>query len=182
MGEGEIIIKTLGAADEDQVSSFSMASEDDKPLQMFIRRKARLSAASKLTQTYVAKEGDSRKVIAYISVMCAEVKLGDAYKIVDKEDANRWESQPAVRIARLACADTHKGKGIGKRLVEIVIGLTINSICPTVGCRFMILDAKRKSIQFYQKLGFRLLDTEENRKSNMPVMFLDLRDIADLAA
>ncbi len=50
---------------------------------------------------------------------------------------------------------------------------------PTAGCRFVILDAKSKSISFYQKIGFRLLDTEANKTKEMPLMFLDLRSLID---
>ncbi len=156
-----------------------MAAEEDRPLQNFLRRKARKSAGANLTQTYVAKVKDGPHVIAYISIMCAEVRLEDAYELPDKADANAYAYQPAVRIARLACCDKHKGAGLGRRLVETVIGIVLLSIVPHAGCRFLILDAKRKSVAFYQRMGFRLLDTSENRKSENPIMFLDLRDVME---
>jgi len=181
MADG-IIIKKLETADQDQVSRFRVKEADDKALEVFIRRDARKSAQANLTQTYVAKADGDRKVIAYISIMCAEVALERAYQIPDKAGADRYEYQPAVRIARLATSRDHIGQGIGKRLVETVIGIVLLSIVPNVGCRFLILDAKPKSIDFYKKRGFRLLDTPENLKKAKPLMFMDLRNLIDEAA
>jgi len=177
MGDPEIIIKKLEAADIDQVSRFTMSDEEDKPLEQFIRRKARTSGSAQLTQTYVAKAADTKHVVAYISLMCAEVRLEGAYSLEDKTDANRYEYQPAIRIARLACCDEFRGKKVGKTLVEAAIGLVLLNIVPHAGCRFIILDAKRKSVSFYEGRGFRLLDTPENRKAKTPLMFLDLRSL-----
>ncbi|MCB2084162.1 MAG: GNAT family N-acetyltransferase [Sphingomonadaceae bacterium] len=175
MSDEKIIIKRLEPANLDQVNQFRMSHSDDKPLQNFIRRKARKSASANLTQTYVAKVENTLPIIGYISVMCAEIKLDNAYEIGDKPDADIYEYQPAVRISRLAVEDSYRGKNVGRELVEMAIGITIYAIVPNAGCRFLILDAKPKSILFYEKLGFRLLDTDENRSKATPLMFMDLR-------
>ena len=60
-----VIIKKLEAANLDQVSRFRMGDEEDKGLQIFIRRDARKSAQANLTQTYVAKRDGEKKVIGY---------------------------------------------------------------------------------------------------------------------
>jgi GNAT superfamily N-acetyltransferase len=175
----EIIIKKLETANLDQVSRFRMTSEEDKPLEVFIRRDARKSASANLTQTYVAKEEGSPRVIGYISIMCAEVALEKTYEIADKVGADRYEFQPAVRIARLAMMEDYRGRHIGRKLVETAIGIVLVSIVPNAGCRFMILDAKPKSVAFYRRMGFRLLDTPENLAKPTPLMFMDLRNLID---
>lgn len=175
----KIIIKKLEAASLDQVSRFRMTNDEDKPLQIFIRRDARKSAAANLTQTYVAKVEGATHVIGYISIMCAEVALEKTYQIADKDGADRYDYQPAVRISRLALQDDFQGRQIGRNLVETAIGIVLVSIVPNAGCRFIILDAKPKSIQFYRKIGFRLLDTQENLSKATPLMFLDLRNLID---
>lgn len=182
VADENIIIKKLETADLDQVSRFRMVEEEDQPLQIFIRRDARKSAAANLTQTYVAKAEGQRHVIGYISIMCAEVALEKTYEISDKVGADRYDYQPAVRVSRLAMSDGYAGRGIGQQLVETAIGIVLLSIVPNAGCRFIILDAKPKSIPFYKKLGFRLLDTKENLKKATPLMFLDLRNLIDEAA
>jgi GNAT superfamily N-acetyltransferase len=182
MADENIIIKKLETADLDQVSRFRMEHDEDKPLEIFIRRDARKSAAANLTQTYVAKVEGDRKVIGYISIMCAEVALERTYEIADKIGADCYEYQPAIRISRLAMANGWGRRNIGRQLVETAIGVVLVSIVPNAGCRFMILDAKPKSISFYKRMGFRLLDTPENHEKPTPLMFLDLRNLIDAAA
>jgi GNAT superfamily N-acetyltransferase len=182
MADENIIIKKLETADQDQVSRFRMENEEDKPLEIFIRRDARKSAAANLTQTYVAKVEGTPKLIGDISIMCAEVALEKTYDIADKVGADRYDYQPAIRISRLAMAHGFTGRKIGRQLVETAIGVVLVSIIPNAGCRFMILDAKPKSIPFYRKMGFRMLDTKENLGKPTPLMFMDLRNLIDEAA
>jgi len=150
---------------------------DDAALQIFIRRHARKSAAASLTKTYVAKAADSPLVLAYVTIMCAEVALEQSYTIADKAGADGWDYHPAVRIARLAVADGNRTGGLGRMLVELALAIVLEAVEPNVGCRFVIVDAKPKSIGFYEKLGFRLLDTPANRTAATPLMFLDLRTL-----
>lgn len=179
---GEIIIKQLQAANLDQVSRFRMDDADDKPLEIFIRQHAYKSAKANLTQTYVAKIEDDPKVVGYVSIMCAEVALEKTYDIADKVGADRYDYQPGVRIWRLAVIPSQRGAQLGRKLVETAIGVVLVSIMPYAGCRFLILDAKDKSIPFYKKMGFRLLDTLENKAKQTPLMFLDLRNLIDEGA
>lgn len=179
---GEIIIKQLQAANLDQVSRFRMDDADDKPLEIFIRQHAYKSAKANLTQTYVAKIEDDPKVVGYVSIMCAEVALEKTYDIADKVGADRYDYQPGVRISRLAVIPSQRGAQLGRKLVETAIGVVLVSIMPYAGCRFLILDAKAKSIPFYKKMGFRLLDTLENKAKQTPLMFLDLRNLIDEGA
>lgn len=177
MADTNFIIKKLEEVEIDQVSKFRMELEEDKPLEVFIRRDAKKSAAANLTQTYVAKVEGDRKVVGYVSIMCAEIQLEKSYSITDKVGADKYDYQPAVRIARLAVCKEYKRKGAGKSLVEMALGLILVAIAPSVGCRFVILDAKSKSIPFYKKRGFRLLNTPENLQKETPLMFLDLKNL-----
>ena len=171
------MLKMLEAASSDQVSRFRVRDAADQALQIFIRRTARKSAAAGLTKTYVATRRADRRVLGYVTIMCAEIKLEGTYPIGDKTGADAWEYQPAVRIARLAVDGGHEGAGLGRQLVELAIGIVLEAIEPRVGCRFLIVDAKRKAIAFYEKLGFRLLDTAANQGGNEPLMFLDLKTL-----
>ncbi len=173
----EVIIKKLETPDIDQVSRFRLLDLADKPIQQFIRRDALRSGQANLTRTYVAKHEGETKIAGYISLMCAEVAFERSYSIADKAGADRYEFQPAVRIARLGVDAGSRSQGIGRMLVEAAIGIVQAAIQPTIGCRFIILDAKQKSVSFYEKLGFRLLATTANDANEMPLMFLDLQDL-----
>lgn len=174
----EITIKKLETPDVDQVSRFKLLNSDDKPLQRFIRREAYRSGEANLTQTYVAKRNGETKIAGYISIMCAEVAFEQSYSISDKIGADRYEFQPAIRIARLGVDHSCQKEGVGRLLVEAAVGVALSVIQPIVGCRFVVLDAKTKSVSFYEKLGFRLLNTANNAASHTPIMFLDLQDLS----
>lgn len=162
--------------DGDHKSPFSLTAGDDLPLKIFYRRDAQKSGKAWITKSYVAEADcpDFQGVAGYVSLMCAEVALEGAYSIPEKDGANRYPSQPAVRIARLAVCDEAQGQRVGRTLVEFSIGLTVSKIAPLFGCRFMIVNSKQKSIGFYKRVGFKMLETARNEASPHPVMFLDL--------
>jgi GNAT superfamily N-acetyltransferase len=172
-----IILKKLEAATTDQVSRFKLSDDGDRPLTNFLKRTALKSSKANLTQTYVLKHDGQCHVIAYMTIMCAEIALEEAYQIQDKVGAGNYEFQPAIRIARLAVAQDAQGKGFGRKLVDLAINIALDQIQPIAGCRFLILDAKQKSVQFYERLGFRMLDTAENRSADTPIMFMDLQNL-----
>jgi hypothetical protein len=48
-----------------------------------------------------------------------------------------------------------KRKGIGKYLLLAAIGKTLE-VCENIGCRYILVDSKRDSIGFYQKINLNL--------------------------
>ena len=107
--------------------------------------------------------------------MSAEISLLGSYNIPNKPRADRYPSQPAVRIARLAVADDCQGCGIGSDLVALAVSISLDQLVPFVGCRFIVVNAKQKSIDFYTRRGFTLLDTDANKSTPAPIMWLDLK-------
>ena len=65
-------------------------------------------------------------------------------------------------------------KKLGSVLIDFALGIAKNEIAEWVGCRFIIVDAKAKSVAFYEKVGFTLLDTPDNKARAEKVMFVDL--------
>ena len=119
----------------------------------------------------MACESGTNTIRAYISVVCGEVAAR-----MDPDDGVDfpYSSYPAVKIARLAVDNRHGKSGLGSHLVDLAIGIGREVICPMAGCRFAVVDAKPASVGFYERCGFTLLDTAENRQSENPLMFLDL--------
>jgi len=123
-----------------------------------------------------------KRVIGYVTLTCSEIDLGGSYPLEDCEAANRYDSMSALKVARLATHRDYLGNQIGKTLMEFAIALAVHQVAQFVGCRFLVTDSKAGSVGFYRdKLGFTLLDTEENRGRDHPVMFLDLNKL-DLTA
>ncbi|MGK3121167.1 hypothetical protein QZH44_08475 [Pseudomonas corrugata] len=171
---------------EHQTSRFSMGPDVNlRPLKSFIQRNALDFQTHNVAVTYAAivppdpNDPQARKrVIAYVTLTCSEIDLDGAYPLEDCEAANRYQSISALKVARLATHSGYAGHSIGKTLMEFAIALAVHQIAQFVGCRFLVTDSKADSVGFYQnKLGFTLLDTEENRNREHPVMFLDLNKL-----
>ncbi|WP_313314982.1 hypothetical protein [Stutzerimonas nitrititolerans] len=166
-----------------QLSRFSLGDEPElRPLKSFLQRQALNYQNANVAVTYVAvlkptDEAPQRKVIGYVTLTCSEVELGESYYLDDCEHANRFSSMPAMKVARLARHVGYKGHRIGETLMDFAIALAADQIGQSVGCRFLVTDAKRRSVKFYEGLGFTTLATDDNQERPEPVMFLDLNKI-----
>lgn len=181
--QGDFYIEPISKGSD--VKSFGMGSSALLPLKSFLQNQAIDFQSSLIAQTYVVvsesdRQKDVRKVVGYITLTCSEIDLQDYYEITDCPQANKYEVLPAVKIARLAVDKNYRGYGIGKMLIQFVVSLCLEMIVEQIGCRFLITDAKEDAISFYQRCGFTLLDTEENRNSEHPIMFVDLKKLYDL--
>ncbi|MGH8385473.1 MAG: GNAT family N-acetyltransferase [Pseudomonas sp.] len=172
---------------EHQTSRFSMGPDESlRPLKSFIQNNALAFQTSNVAVTYAAivppadpnDPQAKKRIIAYVTLTCSEIDLDGAYPLEDCEAANRYQSISALKVARLATHRDYAGHQIGKTLMEFAIALAVHQVAQFVGCRFLVTDSKANSVGFYQnKLGFTLLDTEENRNREHPVMFLDLNKL-----
>jgi len=118
------------------------------------------------------------RVVAYATLLCGEIvaqgENGEPLTLDPDADYDycQW---PAIKIARLAVDQSVRREGLGITLGQFALGIAREAIAPLVGCRFVVVDAKADSMEFYRKkLGFRILDTDENRARPEPVMFYDL--------
>ncbi len=164
---------------QNDVKNFKMGDNAFQPLKTFLQKQALDFQLSLIAQTYVAvpnSEIDNtlRKVVGYVTLTCSEIDLQNSYEITDCERANQYASLPAVKIARLAVDERYRYNGIGEALVDLAVTLAKDVVATQVGCRFLIADAKPQAVDFYERCGFTLLDTAKNRKSDHPVMFIDL--------
>lgn len=164
---------------------FRSGDEQFQPLKTFLQQDALLFQDGCIAQTYVVIDDNERldkdvdpasfayKILGYITLTCSQVNLKD-YDLGDCVRAERYEFLPAVKIARLAVDAKSRGWGIGAMLFGFALSISLDDIRPMVGCRFLITDAKRNAVGFYQKQGMELLDTEENRDAEHPIMLVDL--------
>ena len=148
--------------------ALKLGNEAFLPLKQFLSREARKYEDFSLARTYVVAEGDT--VRGYVSIVCGEVSA----KIDTNDGIHFPYNYPAIKIARLAVDHRHDGAGLGRTLVKLAIGIGKEAICPSAGCRFVVVDAKRESVGFYEKCGFTLLASPDNQQNEHPMMFLDL--------
>lgn len=172
-------VAEFGLRPLDPTDNFSTIKSGDakySPLKTFVRRNAKKYEEQNLARTYVIHEDDSQKIVAYVTLVCSEVVSGEDIVVADGLHFP-YDTYPAVKIARLLVDARYRGtpsKGLGRKLVNFAQGLAREEVCPAVGCRFVVVESKQDSIGFYEKCGFTLIDTPENRGRQEPVMYLDL--------
>lgn len=90
------------------------------------------------------------------------------------------EALPAVKIGRLAVDRNFQNLGIGRLLTKYIAGMALE-LGGRMGVRLLILQAKRGSIPFYEKFGFRLTDEvgRERKGRRNRTMFMDLFSVPD---
>jgi ribosomal protein S18 acetylase RimI-like enzyme len=174
----DLTVRQIGAGDI--VTGLSLGHNDFAPLKAYLRHDARKHHEQSLARTYAAfDDEDPQRVKAYVTLVCGEVvtENGENGLVVENGLHYPYRQYPAVKIARLAVDRRLAGQQIGRRLVELSIGISKDVICPAVGCRFIVVDAKKQSVGFYEKCGFTSLDTPGNRERDEPVMFIDLHKL-----
>lgn len=172
MGDDEISFELRQLRPEDSFKSLKCGAPEFQPLKSFANQKAKKYDTQNLARTYVVFDYATDKIVAYVTLVCSEVK--SAEPLLAEQDVDfAYEHYPAVKIARLLVDERFRG-GLGRELVNFSIGIARNEICPAIGCRFVTVDAKQSSVGFYEKCGFTIIDTEANRRSPTPVLFMDL--------
>jgi predicted GNAT family N-acyltransferase len=81
------------------------------------------------------------------------------------------KSYPAVKIGRLAVSKNIHSGGYGKMIIDYTKGNFTNN--NKTGCKFITVDAYRKSLQFYEKMGFQYLSSKD-KKSDTRLMYFNL--------
>lgn len=189
----DYLIRLLKTEDALRLPRFKTGDPAFQPLGTFLKNDALIFRESCIAQTYVAikiRPGEGENlieetdpetpgygVLGYITLTCSEIDLQDAYVLEDCPGAHRYDSMPAVKIARMAVDKRYRGKKIGDTLASLALSLAIDEVAPTVGCRFVVTDAKKLAVDFYKKAGFVLLDTPENLAKENPIMFIDLKKV-----
>ncbi|GAA4108961.1 GNAT family N-acetyltransferase [Aminobacter aganoensis] len=169
----EVVIRSIEPGDN--LPGFVLAGKTNRPLKSFLRKEAIPYENFSLARTWVAALAGSPDLLGFITIVSGEVSVQKT--AVPNDDGTRkfrYPYYPAIKVARLAVDDRHGGKKLGLALVDFALGVAKAQICPMVGCRFAIVDSKTQSIGFYEKCGFTLLDTPENRGLEHPFMYLDL--------
>lgn len=161
---------------------------DDDDLKDFLFSKSKDYSKEKLAVTYVFE--NNNEIIAYFSI------FNDSLNVEKEKEASKsafkklisslaphgkrhLRSFPAIKLGRLSVSDTFQRKGIGKQIISIIIGLAVkqNDFC---ACKFITVDAYKKSLEFYEGLEFEYLSAADKEKDTRQ-MYLDLTPILNAA-
>ena len=113
--------------------------------------------------TYVAVCDDD--IVGFATVAASQVEIADL-----PEGARRRLPRyplPVLRLARLAVDEGAQGRGIGKVLLRTVFALAWE-MSRTVGCVGVVVDAKPDAVSFYERLGFREMDSRSGALGDRP--------------
>lgn len=159
----------------DRLTGLSIGDPEFQALKRFIQQHAKRYHDNNLARTY-GLFSDTPKLVGYITLVCGEVETSGIAQVGD-ELGYRYPHFPALKIARLLIDARLRGQDWGRQLVQFAVGTAKGVICPVAGCRFVVVDAKKASVGFYERCGFTMLDTADNRQRAAPVMFLDLAKV-----
>lgn len=102
-------------------------------------------------------------------------RLGETDKI-DKFDCGDEDlSYPALKICRLATNKNCHGEGIGRMIVNLIIGSYRKD--NKAGCRFITVDAYADALPFYDKMGFSPLSKEDEGAATR-LLYFDLESVS----
>jgi GNAT superfamily N-acetyltransferase len=136
-----------------------------------------------ISQCWILRCEDS--LAGYITLLTDKLELDEPILL---EEGVQYQSFPSIKIGLLAV--DRRAKGAGRRLVEWAVEYVAAEISPTVGVRFMTVDAlydpdttpPYDASGFYEKFGFQFVDPNESLPSSVPyrTMYLDLKPLIDL--
>jgi predicted N-acetyltransferase YhbS len=152
--------------DEDDLSSFECTN---KEINDFIHNEAKQFQNERLGVSYIfSYQGNP---VGFVTLSMADLRK----KKMSSEDrlVIGKENYPALQISQLAVCEKLERNKIGTELCHFSLGKAYE-FSEKVGCRFLVLNAKRDVIGFYEKYGFKLLPKQEDRRE--PVMFLNIFD------
>jgi hypothetical protein len=163
------------------VGKFSCGDAD---LDDFILHRAAAFQKHLLSVSYACVDASSPgKVLAYCSLANDKVSITD---FKDKAEFNRFrkrrgfpnekrlKSYPAVKLCRLGVDVSAKKHRIGTTILNYIKSMFV--IDNKTGCRFLTVDAYLNAVPFYEKNGFRFMNSEDD-DPHTRLMYFDLMDL-----
>lgn len=174
---------------DDNCKAIKAGDEAFNGLKTFAQRQAKRYEDEALARTYVLYDDTHNCIAAYMTMVCSEVTSEKEAPLIE-EVTYPYLQWPSVKISRLLVDARYRREGarwaqsnrMGEGLVQLAIGIALESVCPAVGCRFMVVDAHRRAIGFYKKLGFSILNTPANLERAEPIMFMDMHKARETTA
>ena len=134
----------------------------------------------KIGNSYVAVDTASGTVLGYATIAVGSMNIEG----LEIEEFKKFPHYPLpiVRIARLGVDERFQSQGIGRKLMQKMLYLSIE-IEELVGCVGIFVDAKEDAVAFYEKYGFQItpvLNGELAVKPTQTLMYLSMRTIHKL--
>ena len=110
-------------------------------------------------------------IISYITLLTDRITVQqDLRAFFTQKDIN-YKTLPALKIGRMCVDDRFQKQGIGTLMLEVAVQKAKNINEHTAGCRFLTVDAKNESQEFYRKFGFKPIRINQETTA----MYLDIK-------
>jgi GNAT superfamily N-acetyltransferase len=108
----------------------------------------------------------------YITLLSDSVEIKQNKDLKDAFEGKgiMYRTLPALKIGRMATDKRCQGKGVGTSMIKFAITTAFEQ-SKGVGCRFLIVDAKKGAEEFYLKKGFKVFIEHQKEPRQM---YLDL--------
>lgn len=113
--------------------------------------------------TYVAVR--ESEILGFATLSATSITIQNLPKTVRKRLPKY--PLPALRLARLAVAESARGQGIGKQLLKAVFGIA-HEMADRTGCVAVVVDAKPVAIEFYRRYGFEAFEIASGGLGDRP--------------
>ncbi|MFZ0598617.1 MAG: GNAT family N-acetyltransferase [Flavobacterium sp.] len=167
------------------INNFNCGDDkDDADLNDFLFSKAKYYSSELLATTYILE--DKTSTVAYYSIFNDSLTIEES-NFNSKNALKKFLSNlvshpkrhlkniPAIKIGRLAVSKDKKGQRIGEKIIDFIISFSIdhNTNC---ACKLITVDTYKKSLGFYEKMGFIYLSDKDKNEDTRQV-FLDLTPV-----
>ena len=147
------------------VSDFESTSSE---LNEFLKEDALKNQEELVSKTYLCCHFN--QMVGYVTFTTDIVRKKDVRG--EEQIEIPYKEYPAIKIARMAVDKRYERRGVGRFLLLAAVGKALK-ISNEVGCRFITVDSKQDSIEFYKKSGsFKLIKGYEKKK--YPTMYFDV--------
>lgn len=157
--ESKIEIVCLTNEYQKDISSFTCGEE---PLDTFLNKESLLYQKDNLGITHLFYYDE--KLSGFVTLSMHTVKREHIPD--EKQPAEEHGSYPALLIGRLAVSTHIRKRGLGKIICQWSYGQALKSL-NYIGCKFLVVDAKPKAIDFYRKCGFYTLLKQKGENKTM---------------
>ena len=162
--------------EERHMEEMAKFQTDNKELGDFLIQDALDNQKKGFSNTYLWFYNPENSLVAYVTILMDSIRLRGKLREFFREDGVDYKTLPALKVGRLCVDKRFERRGIGKNIMYFVME-KILQMSDMVGCRFLIVDAKRDSVHFYKKLDFEVL--REREKGTIP-MFFDMIQLMQL--
>jgi GNAT superfamily N-acetyltransferase len=122
-----------------------------EPLDRYFVTQVTQDIRRRVAACFIAVEQASGAIVGYYTIAASSIPLTDITPELAKK-LPRYPLVPAVRVGRLAVAESHQGKGLGAAMLVDAIGRALRS---DVAAFAIVVDAKdNRAVTFYEHHGF----------------------------